>query len=58
MSAQGAAIVKHYAIVNLLRRVDLLRRSIFCSAGPFGKDSPWQRGVVVSSSSSDQTWTS
>ena len=31
-----AAIVNHYAIVNLLRRANLLRRSIFSTAGSFG----------------------
>ena len=31
-----AAIVNHYATVNLLRRVSLLRRSIFSTAGSFG----------------------
>ena len=31
-----AAIVHHYAIVNLRRRVNLLRRSIFHTAGSFG----------------------
>ena len=31
-----AAIVNHYAIVNLLRRVKILRRSIFSTAGSFG----------------------
>ena len=32
----SAAIVNHYAIVNLLRRANLLRRSIFSTAGSFG----------------------
>ena len=31
-----AAIANHYAIVNLLRRANLLRRSIFSTAGSFG----------------------
>ena len=31
-----AAIVNHYAIVNLLHRANLLRRSIFSTAGSFG----------------------
>ena len=31
-----AAIVNHYAIVDLLRRANLLRRSIFSTAGSFG----------------------
>ena len=31
-----AAIAIHYAIVNLLRRVNLLQRSIFSTAGSFG----------------------
>ena len=31
-----AAIVNHYALVNLLRRVSLLLRGIFSTAGSFG----------------------
>ena len=31
-----AAIVNHHAIVNLLRRANLLRRTIFSTAGSFG----------------------
>ena len=31
-----AAIVNHYAIVNLLCRANSLRRSIFSTAGSFG----------------------
>ena len=31
-----AAVVNHYAIVNLLRRANLLRRSIFSTAGSSG----------------------
>ena len=34
-----AAIVNHYGIVNLLRRANLLRRSIFSTAGSFGHPS-------------------
>ena len=33
-----AAIVNHYAIVDLLRRANLLRRSIFSTAGSFGQE--------------------
>ena len=32
-----ATIVDHFAIGNLLRRVNLLRRSIFSTAGSFGQ---------------------
>ena len=31
-----AAVVNHYAIVNLLRRANSLRRSVFSTAGSFG----------------------
>ena len=35
-----AAIVNHYAIVNLLCRANLLRRSIFSTVGSFGESAP------------------
>ena len=49
-SARGVAIVNHCAIVNLLRIVYLLRRSIFSTTGSFGKRNPerrfWDSGKV------------
>ena len=36
VGTRRAAIANHYAIVNLLRRAYLLRRSIFSTAGSFG----------------------
>ena len=40
--AGGVAIANHCAIVNLLRVANLLRRSIFTTAGSFGK---WSKSV-------------
>ena len=37
MRTPCAAIVNHYAVVSLLRRANLLRRSIFSTAGSFGR---------------------
>ena len=41
-----AAIVNHYAILTLLRRANLLRRSIFSTAGSFGLCAGHEGGKV------------